>query len=357
MQRLEADLTKVPELNPQSFVISNLDRLEDFWQREESRFSASSSFEGFGHQIHYQANHPDLLRAAEISDGRYTKKGSVVEDRALHLRVILDDSIPNIKVPDDFPKRLRYRDVGGYLTINSEPWVNSFCDLERWTAAVIVSRSLVERSELMSRFIIDCFVTNMLLQTGWGQLHASCLRRGRTTFLLSAPPNTGKSMTAYRLIDRGWKILTDGMAYIKPLDKGFEIYGYTVGELRLRMDMTEELKKKSIQSTSALVREDRKHVLNLRKSIPGAVIENPILPERLVVGLLERNGRRTTRIEAISVQETLEGLFPEALFLDNVDLLVRNVGPILGILEMASCYRIDLGTDQEDLVASIEQLG
>jgi hypothetical protein len=258
-------------------------------------------------------------------------------------------------VPADWPSRLRYTGVGQWLAVNGEPWVNSFADLQRWIGVAFVSASLMEQPRMLSRFIGDCFVLNMLMRTGWGQLHASCLYRDGRALLLHGRHNAGKSTTAFRLAMNGYRLVSDGMTYVRRLEQGVELLGYPVGEVKLRLDMLEEFRQVKVRE-AALVREDTKMVYDLRQEMPERVVEEAIRPQRIVLCLLERTGRRETTAERIASSVALDALLSESTFRDDMEVLVSNLESIQALLAMTDCYHLRVGTDVKGIVDTVDSL-
>jgi hypothetical protein len=340
----------------ESFIDSQIDRLEDFWRRRESATTAELSFSAYGYPVHFATNDPILLEVARISSGRYSRCAPIPDANPIRLHFILDRQMPVEPVPKEWPSRLRYIGKDDWLAVNAEPWVNAFADLRQWTGVAIVSDSLARRPNMVSRFIGDCFVTNMLLRTGWGQLHASCMVRDRRAVLLVAPNNTGKSTTAFRLVMNGYRLLTDGMTYVRTSEQGIELLGYPVGEVKLRLDMLEEFPEVQARGEAALVREDTKMVLNLRQEMPDRTIEDSIWPDQIVLCLLERTGDAETTAEPIDRHAALVGLLPDAAHLDDMQVLLNNLASIQALLVKARCYRLKLGSDVKGILKAVESL-
>ncbi len=199
----------------QDFIASQLDRLTDFWRRRESAAAHEFSDAVCGYPYRVTANHPELLAAARLSARRFSRCAPVAGGQPIALHYILDSALPETPVPHDWPQRLRHMGAGDWLAVNAEPWVNAFADLRRWVGVAFVSAPLMRAPYMLSRFIGDTFTLNMLLRTGWGQLHASCLWRDGRAVLLTAPHNSGKSTTAFRLVMNGYRLLSDGMTYVR----------------------------------------------------------------------------------------------------------------------------------------------
>jgi hypothetical protein len=333
-----------------------LEVLDDFWRREQAQTPHGEDFTAYGHPVQYRANHPDLLQVVAHSRRRFSRSAPREQTRPIRLDFLLDSQLPEAIVPEDWPGRLRYHATGDYLTINREPWINAFADLEHRHGVALVSPKLVHQPRLLSRYIADCFILNMMLRTGWGQLHASCVTRSETALLFSARHNTGKSTTAFRLVRHGYGLLSDGMTYVRADSGSLELMGYPVGEVKLRPEMLDEFSSLGVEGDRVLVREATKYVFDLRRWMPERVIDESFRPERAVVCLLERHAGQDTRVESISKDQALAGLWPEALHLDAEERLRRNLAPLRALVQSASCYRLTLGTRVAGILQAVDDL-
>lgn len=339
----------------EDFMRARLDRLEDFWGKTAGEVTEQINYQAYGHPVCLMANDPLLLAAGRISANRYSHCQPLADARPITFRFILDHRLPDEPTPPNWPSRLRYTRTGKWLAVNAEPWVNAFADLESWTGVALISPSLAREPQLYSRFVGDCFVLNLLMRSGWGQLHASCLCRGERALLLQATHNVGKSTTAFRLAMNDYRLLSDGMTYVRRLDHGVELHGYPVGEVKLRLDMLDEFRQVKARE-AALVREDTKMVYDLRREMPGRMIDEAIRPQRVTLCLLQRTGLPKTVAEPVSGNAVLEALLPESTFLDDMPVLVSNLESIRAMLEMADCYRLLLGTEVSGIIQAVKAI-
>lgn len=336
---------------------TTLERLEDFWRRREAATRHETHYEAYGYPVHFEANDERLLAAAHLSAGRYSRCAPVPGGPTIHLKFVVDGRMPAEAVPLDWPSRLRYLGFDRWLTISGDPWVNAFAHLDQWVGVGVISSTLAEEPRLLSRYIADCFVLNMLLRTGWGQLHASCLEKEGQALLLAAPPNSGKSTTAFHLTMNGYRLLSDGMTYVRADGQEMELLGYPVGEVKLRFDMLSAFPQVKGRGQAAWAREDRKMVFDLRREMPDRVVETAIRPWRLVLCLLTREeGAVASRAERVGAEEAFAALLPEALHLDERQIVERNLVSIRQMLTKTVCYRLHLGSDVQSLLNTVAQL-
>lgn len=354
----------------ESFVREHLDRFEDFWHRREAAIQHEVTIEAYGYPLHFTTNDPLLLEVPRLCADRYSHCKPIENAAPLRLNFILDRQLPIKRVPINWPSRLRYIGHGDWLTVNVEPWVNSFADLKQQIGLAFVSESIAKKPLLLSRYIGDCFVLNMLLRTGWGELHASCLTRDGRAILLIAPHNSGKSTTAFRLAMNGYQLLSDGMTYVRhhnphpnppPSQKAdrrgdIELFGYPIGEVKLRMDMLNEFPQIKKHGRKALVREDTKIVFNLREAMPDRMCAESIWPQEIVVCLLDRTSRRVTTAEPIDPQAALIDLLANSSHRNEPELMAVNLNSIEQLLDGARCYRLKIGSDVAGILKVVETL-
>jgi hypothetical protein len=338
------------------FIHSQMDRLEDFWRRRESAAAHRLEYSAYGHPLHLTANDPLLLEAARVSSGRYTRCDPPSTPRSMRLHLILDRQRPAEPLPLDWPSRLRYMAVGPWLTISGEPWLHAFADMRSFAGVALVSPTLARHTLFLSRCVCDTFTLNMLMRTGVGMVHASCLSREGKALLLAGPHNAGKSATALRLALNDYRLLADGMTYVRTGDQGLELLGYPVGEAKLRLDMLDSFPQLQGYGEAALVREDTKMVFNLREAMPERMMEDSIRPEQIVLCHLERLACPTTRVEPMDREELLRRLWPESSFVDDMEVMHSNLTAVRSLLEAARCYRLKLGSRERSILQTLEDL-
>jgi hypothetical protein len=337
-------------------LLNHIGLLEDWWRRRETHLLHEKTFTAYGYTINFATNDSTLLAAANLSSQRYSQSAPLNDSRKIRLQFILDNQFEDQALPPDWPSRLKYTAVGDYLTINKDPWVNAFADLDQWTGVALVSKSLAEQPYMLSRYISDCFVLNMMLRTGWGQIHASCLYRQGKAYLIAAPHNSGKSTTAFRLVMNGYHLISDGMTYVRQVGDGVQLFGYPIGELKLRPDVVSEFADIANYGTATLVREDQKYIFNMRKLAPDRVIEQEISPQKITLCILERTNQKETTVEEIPPSSALKQIWPDTLHLEKTVHLEKNFRSINALFDLAVCYRLRIGTDVDQIVRIFDQL-
>ncbi len=337
------------------FLLMRIDRMEDFWKRRVTQDAFSMHYNAYGHAVHFTGNVHELLESANLSARRYSQAPQI-PDWDIHITVIQDPQLAEVDVPENFPAQLHYQAVNTSILFWGMPWVYASADLNARTAVAVVSSTLAHSPVYLSRFVLDTITLNMLIHTGVGQLHASCLFRDGRAVLLSAPHNTGKSTTAFGLVRHGYQLVSDGMSYVKVTNQGIGLMGYPVGEIKLRMDVVEGLSELNDFGESMLVREATKMVYNLRHAIPDSVIDQMIYPREIKLCLLERTQSKTTRVYPLTIEAALEGLWQDAAHYDDIEVLSENLRTLRIMLKHAQCYRLVIGNQQEDIVRVVDAL-
>lgn len=338
------------------FVTTHLDLLPDAWRRKEAVALHTWTYMAFGFPVHFATNDPVLLEGARLSAGRYSRSSAAPDAAPLRLTFLLDRGRVAPPVPPDWPARLHYLASGPWLTIDAQPWGHGWAHLERREAVAVLSPALAEHPVFYSRFLADSFLLNLLVRNGLGQLHASCVYRAGRAVLLSAPHNSGKSTTAFRLVRSGYRLLSDGMTYVRVTPRGIELLGYPAGEVKLRLDMAAHFADLLAEGEAPLVREDRKMVYNLRKAAPEQVLEESIFPAETVLCLVERGGGVETTAEPVDLMTARLALFPEMAHYDDPAVVRPNLAAVEALLRVARLYRLWLGSDAEGIFQAIGRL-
>jgi hypothetical protein len=322
--------------------------MEDFWSRQSNTQTESFEFEPFGHPAIITANRPEVLAAAHLSAGRFSRavKSSGGQSMRIQLAVSGERTEP---VPTDLPERLVYSGVGRWITVSAREWGHGFANLDMGEAVIFLSPALAMASRLVSRCFIDHYLLNFLL-TEWAMLHASCVfePEKERLIVMIAPHNTGKSTTALHLLRAGYHFLADGMALFRPQGDQFIVGGYPIGEVKLRNDVLSLFREYT--GKAVRVREQRKTVVNLRLAHPDRLVETLVIPPEIHLCLVERSGRERTRIEPLSTAHVWPRLLANTVFWDEPEHLVANNKALKALLQVAGLHRLELGTDVAGIV-------
>jgi hypothetical protein len=330
--------------------------MEDFWSRQGNTQSESFEFDPFGHKAIITANRLDVLAAARLSAGRFSRAEGQHSDQPMRIQMVVrrEQTGP---VPADLPERLVYAGVDRWITVSAGEWGYGFANLDMWEALIFLSPALAADSRLVSRYFIDHYLLNFIL-TEWAMLHASCVLEPERQQLvvMIAPHNSGKSTTALHLLRAGYHFLADGTALFrrKPRGDGFVVGGYPIGEVKLRDDVLGLFPEYTGEAVR--VREQRKTVVDLRAAHPGQLVQTLVTAPKIDLCLVERSGGMQTRIEPLSPEQVWGRLMANTVYWDEPARLATNNEALATLLQVASLHSLELGTDVAGIRGALERL-
>lgn len=326
--------------------------MEDFWRRQASAAAALFEFTPLDISAAILANRPELMAAARMSAGRFSR-GNAAPEQAVRIRLVVNRAaVPPL--PPDLPERLVYTGVEDWITVSAGEWGHGFAGLLQQEAVVVLSSALAADTRLVSRYFIDHYLLNFILNR-WAMLHASCvLNPAGHLLVMVAPHNTGKSTTALHLLRAGYRFLADGMALLKPLGRGFLVGGYPIGEVKLRDDVLSLFPEYRGQAVT--VREQRKTVVNLRAAHPRGIVDTPVQPAAIHLCAVERRGASQTRLSPLLPDKARLLLQANSMYWNKPDKLAHNQAALDMLLQTAGLYRLEIGTDVAGLVHTLEEL-
>lgn len=340
----------------EQFIRDNLTAFENFWNRRVGDSIFRFTCAAYGYTVELETNHESIIRAARLAAPRYCESEALPAHPSLHLFLFVSPSITDSPVPENFPAQIQTVAADDFLLQAFTPHLQAFADLRQHRAYAFLSSALASDSALVSRYIIDRFVLNILLREGLGQLHATCLVKDKRAVLLIAPHGTGKSTTAFRLLNAGWKLMGDSLVFARRHGDEFELLGYPIGEGKLTRETAElfpELRARGIEVT---VHDVRKNLFELRDLLPDKIRAHSIFPERIDLLLTARDASGITRIEKLSPEAALNQILPDTIYLDELDAMAQSLGVIRALIERANCWRLNLGANPNEIVHTIENL-
>ncbi len=325
----------------------------DFWGRQahapHHRFESAPG----GTPLTITANSPEVLPAAHLSAGRFSRSEARVGQAMCLNLVVRSQTTP--PVPDDWPERLVYSGTGRWLTVAGGEWGHGFADLATREAQIFLSPALAAQTALVSRYFIDHYVLNFLF-ADWAMLHASGVvdPAGAGLILFVGAHNIGKSTTALRLLRAGYQFLADGMALARFHGQQLLIGGYPIGEVKLRDDVRAAWPEYAGEAVR--VREQRKTVVNLRAVHPRQIIEAVLAPTTVHLCFTERGEDRLTTIAPLAPSRAEHWLAANTVFWDEPTRLAFNTQTLQRLLAMAHLHHLRLGHDPDHLLAVLGQL-
>ncbi|MBI3764563.1 MAG: hypothetical protein HY260_22210 [Chloroflexi bacterium] len=314
------------------------------------------AYTAFGYAVRLTANDRRVLDAGRLSAPRFGATQPLPDNLAIELTLIVVPTLPDAPVPSDLASGIQTFGVGDVLWQAAPPWLHAMANIRERRACAALSPALAAEPRLVSRYILDRFVNNMALREGLGQLHATCVVKGDCALLLIAPHGTGKSTTAFHLLNTGYQLMADSLVYVRRRGDVLELMGYPTGEGRLTAEMEARFPHLRGQAAEITVHGVRKNVVDLREVVPDKITESSLRPGRVVLCLVERDGAGQTRAERLSADDTLRRLLPDTLYLDDLTAMAASLECVRRLVERAQCWRLTLGADPVELVRAIEGL-
>lgn len=324
---------------------------EDFWSRQTNAQTHRFVFEPLGVSAIITSNDENVLSAAQLSAGRFSCSSEPASS-SVHIQIVVRAQ-PTAPLPDDLPERLVYSGVGEWITISAGEWGHGFANLAAHEAHIFLSPALAADVRLVSRYFIDHYILNFLL-TEWAMLHASCVVKAGRLLVMVAPHNVGKSTTALRLLRAGYTFLADGMVLMQSNQNNARVGGYPIGEVKLRDDVLTLFPEYTGEAVQ--VREHRKTVVNLRQTHAGRLAEAVFTPSTIHLCLVARAAGRASHLTPTTPAEAAPVLAANTVFWDAPQRLTHNAVILNQLMQTAHVYRLSIGTDTDQLMATLETL-
>lgn len=340
-----------------AFLQAHQDAFPDFWNRRTADSFFELRFPGYGYDIHFQTNHRAVLDAANLSAGRYSHAKPLDGAPVIEIRVVVVDTLPDTPLPENLPEMLQTVAVGDVLFQAATPWIQWVTDVKARTCTMLITRALANEPWQLSRSIIDRATLNILVREAVGQLHATTLVRDDCALLFIAPHGTGKSTTAFHLLDAGFRLVGDGLAFVRAAGSDqFELMGYPAGEAKLTNEAKPLFPEWHGDGVEVTAHNVLKHVVNLRKLAPDKMTEDSVIPKRILLCLAERNGKPFTTAEPLDAETALVRLLPDTIFWDETVPMADSLNLVKRLIEHSACYRLTLGADRQQLVETVVNL-
>lgn len=343
-----------------AFVRAHVSEFEDFWNRRLGDSFFEIRYPAYGYEIHLQSNDECLRDAAMLSAARYSVAKPLANTPPIEFVALVSPSSPDTPVPADLSTQLQTVGARDFIFQAATPWVQWFVDLGARRAIMSLSLALAGDAAQVSRNLLDRAMLNLLVREGVGQLHATTLVRDDCALVLVAPHGTGKSTTAFLLLNKGFQLMGDGLLFAREHPPGnaaeFELMGYPVGEVKLTDDAKTLFPQWDGQGAEVTTHGVVKHVVNLQQLAPNKVTTHSFTPKRIVLCLLERNGTQQTGAERLKPGDAMTQILPNTIFWDDAEAMTASLGVVDRLLAKAECYSLALGRDQKQLVEFVESL-
>jgi hypothetical protein len=332
------------------------ENMEDFWDRRADKPKYHRTIHIFGQAVTFSSNQEPVLGCAQIAENLYSSAPANAAPAWNVSLVVHDAPGPVTAPPAGLVDLLHYAGADDWLAIGLDRWGQCFIDMTRAEAHAVLSSSLAARPEQVSQVLVNTILTNFITRHGFSMLHASALVREGRILLLQAPHGTGKSTTALRLLQNGFKLLSDSMVYIGEKNSKLYMGGFPVGRLRLREDMLPQFPRFAVLADTEPVRGEIKHIVELDKADPSLTIREIIPVSQVEYCLLERWSKAQSEIEPLTEKELWPHIVLNSLHYDNPELWRENLSRIGLLLKHASLHRLRIGTTEKGILESVQKL-
>ncbi len=330
-------------------------QLEDFWGRRRNRPAYSRDFSIAGHTVRLTGNDPQLLASAEHAQPLYSTAPDAGSP-PFHIHLIARPMpLAAGSLPDNLFDHIQYAGYDQWLALHLGPWGLCQVDLNQKRAVAVLDPALAGQPALVSRYLLNTILTNFLIASGYGFLHATGLLKGRKALLLMAPHNSGKSTAAMHLALSGYRLLSDSMIFIDGRSPP-GLLGFPVGRLKLRPDMVATFPQLAPLLEEEPARGEIKYAVDLRRLDPGLVCETIVRPSHVALCLLSLHDTAASHTRPATPEEVIEAVMANSLFYDTAGVWESNLARIGPLVELAETYHLAAGRDPDQLLAAVDRL-
>ena len=330
--------------------------MEDFWSRRANAPKYEKTIHVFGQRIVFESNLEKVLDTAAFAEQMYSSWDSL-DDSTWRVHLTVHDLDPQ---PSPAPERLvdlmRYAGAEDWLWINAHEWGTCFVNMNRCQGYAVLSSSLAENPEQVCQLFVNTILNNFLTRHGYSMLHASALVKDGHILVLQAPHGTGKSTTALRLLLNGYQLLSDSQVYLGERDDKLWMGGFPVGRIKLRTDMLPLFPALAAEAKAEPVRNEIKHRVDLMRVDSALAIRQMIQVDRVEYCLLERWDKPESKIEPLLEDELWPEIMVNSLHYDTRELWEENLHRIDLMLDKANLHRLRIGTSENEILKTVNEL-
>jgi hypothetical protein len=322
----------------------NKDALDDFWGRRSNGPHFSRDFVIVDRQVHLTANSESILEAADHVIPLYSSAPAIKEESyRLHI-ISRPTPVDPGPLPDNLFDHIQYSGYAEWLTMQLGAWGHSYVDLARKQSVSVLSPRLANQPESVARHLLNTILTNYIISSGYGFLHATGLIKDGQILLFMAPHNSGKSTLALHLALSGLALMSDSMIFVGSGKTGLQLFGFPVGRIKLRQDMVHIFPQLQPFLEEEPVRGETKYRVNLSQYDASLVQKMVVWPQAVHLCLLSRSEAPDTRVNLAPLSDIRKAVMANSLFYDSTEVWNRNLAQIERLLEQARCYHFQAGT-------------
>jgi ABC-type cobalamin/Fe3+-siderophores transport system ATPase subunit len=335
-------------------IETNLSRIEDHWHRLETRITAERTLRALGYPFIVRSNCAAVMALAELTERRFSSCQPITTTTTGQIDLFALGDMPTTPIdPLAFEHQFQTVANGEQGLLHWGRWGSLYADWTRPAAFGFVSSELVQHPTIASRHCLDTFILIALLRQPVGMLHASGLVKDGHVILLIGPHGAGKSTTALRLIRAGYRLISDTLMFVRLCEERIQLLGYGVGELKLTSEGL-TLFPELLQTTPDLSTDGRrKPIFWLRDLMPACVETAAVYPHTIALCLTQRSHDEHTHLSLLDEDIALYQLTRNTSYLDEVDVMSRNLSVIHQLIQRSRAYMLELGRDVDELVQTL----
>jgi len=339
-------------------VETSTGRIADNWRRRETVVRLERPLNILGYPFVLRTNAEAVAALAELSERRFSRCAPVPDARVGLIDLFtLSEAGADALTPLQLEGQFQTLASGSRGLIQLGPWGSMYVDWAARTALGSIAPALLSQPAIASRHALDTFMLVALLREPFGMLHASGLVKDGRVVLLVGPHGAGKSTTALHLIRAGYRLISDTLIFTRESDGHVEIMGYAVGELKLTAEGRALFPELPGESGDLSIDGRRKPIFDLRALMPERIETGVVTPASIALCLVRRSADSDTHLHPLDEDIMLHQIIRDTSYLDEVEVMARNLSVIDRLINRSHNYILELGSDPAEIVAAIEGAG
>jgi hypothetical protein len=330
-------------------------RIEDTWHRRATTVQHTQALNILGYPFVLRTNSEQVVALAAISQRRFSDCAPIAGATAgcIDLFVVGPENGEPLAALE-LEKQIRTVASAERGLIHLGRWGDISADWSRPAAFGYLDPALLQHPSIASRHAIDTFLLVSLLRRPLGMLHASGLVRQGHMVLLIGPHGAGKSTTALHLLRAGYQLLSDTLMFVREAGAQMQLMGYAVGELKLTEDGRALFPELPADISDRSIDGRRKPIYDLRTLMPGRIETGALTPRSISLCLTRRSADEQTHLLPLDEDITLYQVIRDTSYLDELDVMARNLAVIDQLIQSSNSFILELGSDPAEIVAAID---